>query len=111
VAQSGVEKRETARLYRCKPSTASRKSAERGAAAFTVICALGLTASSAFLQAKGKAKAKGKKTTETKGKHGREAGDLPYGLERHTEKANFHKGYKKEGVKNVNQREVLSGKI
>jgi hypothetical protein len=51
---------------------------------FMVICALGLTASSAFSQEKGKAKAKGE--TETKGKHGREAGELPYGLERHTEK-------------------------
>lgn len=53
---------------------------------FMVICALGLTASSAFPQGKGKAKAKGKEKTETKGKHGREAGELPYGLERYTEK-------------------------
>jgi len=53
---------------------------------FMVICALGLTASSAFSQGKGKAKAKGKEKTETNGKHGREAGELPYGLERHTEK-------------------------
>jgi hypothetical protein len=51
---------------------------------FMVICALGLTASSAFSQEKGKAKAKEK--TETKGKHGREAGELPYGLEQRTEK-------------------------
>ncbi len=53
---------------------------------FMVICALGLTASSAFSQEKGKAKAKGKEKTETKGKHHREGGELPYGLERHTEK-------------------------
>ena len=53
---------------------------------FMVICALGLTASSAFSEGKGKAKAKGKEKTETNGKHGREAGELPYGLERHTEK-------------------------
>ena len=51
-----------------------------------VICALGLRASSAFSQEKGKAKAKGREKTETKGKQGREAGDLDYGLERHTEK-------------------------
>jgi hypothetical protein len=57
-----------------------------------VICALGATASPAFSKEKGKAKAKGKdkieskETVETKGKHGREAGELPYGLERHTEK-------------------------
>ena len=54
--------------------------------AFMVICALGLTASSAFSQEKGKAKAKGKEKTETKGKHGREAGELPYGIEHRTEK-------------------------
>jgi hypothetical protein len=45
-----------------------------------VICALGLTASSAFSQEKGKER------TETKAKHGREANELPYGLESRTEK-------------------------
>jgi len=58
----------------------------RKLAVFMVICALGLTASPAFSKENGKAKAKGKEKTETKGKHGREAGELPYGLERHTEK-------------------------
>jgi hypothetical protein len=53
---------------------------------FMVICALGLTASSAFSEGKGKANAKGKEKTGANGKHGREAGELPYGLERHTEK-------------------------
>ena len=53
---------------------------------FMVICALGLTVSPAFSQEKGKAKAKGKQKTETKGKHGREAGELPYGIEHRTEK-------------------------
>jgi len=53
---------------------------------FMVICALGLTASPAFSQGKGKAKANGKEKTETKVNHGREAGELPFGLERHTEK-------------------------
>jgi len=52
--------------------------------AFMVICALGLMASSAFSQEKGKAKGKAK--TETNGKHGREAGELPYGIEHRTEK-------------------------
>ena len=51
---------------------------------FMIICALGLTASPAFSKDNGKAKAKGKEKTETKGKHGREAGELPYGLEQHT---------------------------
>jgi hypothetical protein len=54
--------------------------------AFMVICALGLTASSAFSQDKGKAKAKGKEKTEAKGKHGREAGELPYGIEHRADK-------------------------
>ena len=53
---------------------------------FTLICALGLTASPGFSQDKGKAKAKGKEKTETKGKHGREGGELPYGIEHRTEK-------------------------
>jgi hypothetical protein len=53
---------------------------------FMIICALGLTASSAFSQEKGKAKAKGKEKTETNGKHGREGGELPYGIEHRTEK-------------------------
>ena len=52
---------------------------------FMVICALGLTASSAFSQEKGKAKAKARKDRD-KGKHGREAGELPYGIEHRTEK-------------------------
>ena len=51
---------------------------------FMVICALGLTASSAFSQEKGKAK--GKEKTEAKEKHGRAAGELPYGIEHRTEK-------------------------
>jgi len=53
---------------------------------FMVICALGLTTSPAFSQEKGKAKAKGKQNIEAKGKHGREAGELPFGLEQHTDK-------------------------
>ena len=52
-----------------------------------VVCTLGLTVSSAFSQEKGKAKAKGKEKTETKkGNHGRESGELPYGMEHRTEK-------------------------
>jgi hypothetical protein len=51
-----------------------------------MICSLGLTASPAFSQGKAKAKANGKEKAETNVKHGREAGELPFGLERHTEK-------------------------
>ena len=51
-----------------------------------VVCTLGLTVSSAFSQEKGNAKAKGKQKTETKAKHGRAAGELPYGIEHRTEK-------------------------
>jgi hypothetical protein len=53
---------------------------------FMVICALGAPAAPAIAKEKGKAKAKGKEKVETKGNHGREAGELPYGLERHTER-------------------------
>ncbi|HEY6365254.1 MAG TPA: hypothetical protein VI585_10750 [Candidatus Binatia bacterium] len=60
-------------------------SALRKLLVFMVICALGLTASSAFSQDKGKAKAKGKQT-EAKEKHGREGGELPYGIQHRTEK-------------------------
>jgi hypothetical protein len=61
-----------------------------------IIFALGLTASSAFSQDKGKAKGKAKEKTDTKGKHGREGGELPYGLERHTEKAELPSGLQKK---------------
>jgi hypothetical protein len=61
---------------------------------FVIICILGLTASSAFSQEKGKAK--GKEKTEAKGKHGRQAGELPYGLERHTEKGELPSGLQKK---------------
>jgi hypothetical protein len=50
------------------------------------VCTLGLTISPAFSQEKGKAKAKGKEKTEAKEKHGREGGELPYGIEHRTEK-------------------------
>jgi hypothetical protein len=53
---------------------------------FMIVCTLGLTVSSAFSQEKGKAKAKGKEKTETNGKHGRVAGELPYGIEHRSEK-------------------------
>ena len=53
---------------------------------FMIVCTLGLTVSSAFSQEKGKAKAKGKEKTEANGKHGRAAGELPYGIEHRTEK-------------------------
>jgi hypothetical protein len=53
---------------------------------FMIICTLGMTGSAAFAQEKGKAKAKGKQTIEAKENHRREAGELPYGLVRHTDK-------------------------
>jgi hypothetical protein len=53
---------------------------------FMIVCALGLTAAPAFSEEKSKGKAKGKEKTETNGKHGREAGELPYGIEHRTEK-------------------------
>lgn len=53
---------------------------------FMVVFALGVTASPAFSQEKGKAKAKDKQKTGAKEKHGREAGEMPLGLVRHTDK-------------------------
>jgi hypothetical protein len=40
----------------------------------------------AYSQVKGKGKAKGKQNVEAKEKHGREAGELPYGIVHRTEK-------------------------
>ena len=53
---------------------------------FMAIFAIALTASPAFPKGNGKATAKGREKTETIEKHGREQGELPYGLERYTEK-------------------------
>ena len=50
------------------------------------IFAIVLTTSFAFAKENGKAKAKGKEKTETVEKRGGEEGELPYGLERHTDK-------------------------
>jgi hypothetical protein len=48
----------------------------------TAVFAMTLTISPAFAKESGKAK----KKTESSGKHGREEGELPYGLERHKDK-------------------------
>ena len=49
-------------------------------------CAVTLPVSSAHSQGKGNGKAKGKQKVDSQGKRGREAGELPYGLEQYTEK-------------------------
>jgi hypothetical protein len=51
-----------------------------------VVCAMSLTVSAANAEGKGNAQAKGKQQVETKGKHGREASELPFGLEQYSEK-------------------------
>jgi hypothetical protein len=51
---------------------------------FMIICVLVPTGSAAFAGEKGKANAKGKQKIEAKENHGREAGELPYGLTRRT---------------------------
>src|SRR5438309_10051464 len=48
--------------------------------------ALLLGACAAHSQGKGNGKAKGKQKVDSQGKRGREAGELPYGLEQYTEK-------------------------
>ena len=50
------------------------------------ICALGFTASPAFSKQEGKLKTKGSQKSGTKTNSGREAGELPSGLERYSEK-------------------------
>jgi hypothetical protein len=63
------------------------------ALAFAVSTAIFL----AHSHAEGKARANGKQTIEVKGKHGREAGKLPFGLERHIdEKGGLPSGLQKK---------------
>ena len=50
------------------------------------ISALGFTASPAFSKQEGKLKSKGSHKNDTKQDNGRESGELPSGIERHTEK-------------------------
>jgi hypothetical protein len=50
------------------------------------ICALGFTASPAFSKQEGKLKSKGSQKSVAKTNSGREAGELPSGIERYSEK-------------------------
>ena len=50
------------------------------------ICALGFTASPAFSKQEGKLRSKGSQTSDIKKNNGREAGELPSGIERYSEK-------------------------
>ena len=52
------------------------------------VCAVTLPASPAYSEGKANGKVKGKQKVEAeeKGKHGRQAGELPYGLEQYKEK-------------------------
>ncbi len=54
--------------------------------ALIVIGALGLTASSALAKQEGKTKVKNSEKTTTKENSGRQAGELPSGLQKYTEK-------------------------
>jgi hypothetical protein len=54
--------------------------------ALLAICALGFTASPAFSKQEGKLKSKGSDKSDTKQNNGRESGELPSGIQRHTEK-------------------------
>lgn len=53
----------------------------RNASVFMLLGALEFTAAPAFSKNDGKSQAKGKAKTESSSKHGREAGELPFGLE------------------------------
>jgi hypothetical protein len=66
-----------------------------------VISALGLTASPTFSQETIKGKAEGKQKVQIKQNHGREAGEMPYGLIRHTEnKGGLPAGLQKKKAEN-----------
>jgi len=54
--------------------------------AFMLICALGLTASPALAKQEGKTKGKSSEKTATKENSGRQAGELPSGLQKYSEK-------------------------
>jgi hypothetical protein len=54
--------------------------------ALIVICAFGLTASPALAKQDGKTKVKSSEKTTTKDNSGRQAGELPSGLQKYTEK-------------------------
>jgi len=53
----------------------------RKASVLMLVGAFSFTAAPAFSKNEGKSLAKGKTKTESSGKHGREAGELPFGLE------------------------------
>jgi hypothetical protein len=61
-------------------------------------CAITLPTPPAHSQGKGKGKAKDKQYVEEKGKHGREAGELPFGLEQLSEKKGLPTGLQKKKV-------------
>jgi hypothetical protein len=61
------------------------KFAKKFSAVF-IVCAMGVTASVAHAEGKGNKKAKGKQQVETKETHGRDAGELPYGLQQYSKK-------------------------
>jgi hypothetical protein len=65
--------------------------------ALLVSCALGLTASPALAKKEGKTKIKGSEMATAKENSGRQAGELPSGLQNYSEKkGSFHPGWKKE---------------
>jgi hypothetical protein len=50
------------------------------------LCTVGIPTSDAHSREKGKGKAKGSQHVAAKEKHGRDAGNLPFGIGRHTKK-------------------------
>jgi hypothetical protein len=69
----------------------------RKLSALAIALALSTAIFPAYSHAEGKAKANGKQRIEVKGKHGREAGKLPFGLKRHIdEKGGLPSGLQKK---------------
>ncbi|MPZ77373.1 MAG: hypothetical protein GEU77_12705 [Deltaproteobacteria bacterium] len=58
----------------------------RNLSVLAIAFSMGMAISPAYSLGQGKGKAKGKQNLETQVKHGREAGELPFGLDRYSEK-------------------------
>ena len=72
----------------------------RDLSALAIAFSMSMTTSSDYSQDQGKGKAKGKKDVDAKGKNGREASELPFGLEQVSEKlpSGLQKKKDEEGV-------------
>ena len=76
----------------------------RKLSALAIAFSASMAMSPAYSQGAGKGKAKGKQSVEAKENHGREAGELPFGLQNHVEK----KGGLPSGLQKKNEKGSLT---